>query len=303
MIYQCEKPRERLEVGFPKFVGVFKTDPDAFMKDVLTKFGNTYQTLITPTESKQRYGDKSSNLIEYLRRLDNSDWIPVAIEYLSQDALTKPQAETFLWYLERLAYFMFVMRNDINTRIARYAKALTELKKGMAPDDPKNAVNLTAKEKSSFIDELDGNIYEKARVRLPILLRLDAAFSDGTVSYHPGVITVEHVMPQNPSEGSEWRSIFNTDEERDAWTHRLGNLVLLSRAKNAQASNLDFDRKKKEYFSSKGHKGPAVFNLTTMVIHEKQWDKYTIERRQLEMLTNFSNEWDLNIADWALYDA
>jgi hypothetical protein len=50
--------------------------------------------------------------------------------------------------------------------------------------------------KSDFLTELDGPIYEKARVRLPLMLRLDAAFSDGGATYHHGVITVEHVMPK-----------------------------------------------------------------------------------------------------------
>jgi hypothetical protein len=50
MIYQREKPRERLEIGFPKFVEVFKSDPNLFMRDVLAKFGGTFQTIITPAD-------------------------------------------------------------------------------------------------------------------------------------------------------------------------------------------------------------------------------------------------------------
>ena len=223
MIYQREKPRERLEVGFPKFVEVFKSDPDAFMRNVLLKFGGVYQRIITPAEVEQKYGVTSRNLVASLLRLDNSDWLPVAIDYLSRERVAKAQVETFLWALERVAYFMFVMRHDINTRITRYAKAITQLQKGIAPDATKSDLMLTAKEKLEFLTELDGPIYEKARVRLPLLLRLDASFTDGGASYDHGIITVEHVMPQNPRADSPWLSMFDDEEERDRWTHCLGN--------------------------------------------------------------------------------
>ena len=57
-------------------------------------------------------------------------------------------------------------------------------------------------------------------------------------------ISVEHVLPQNPSENSQWRKDF-TDEERDLWTHRVANLVLISKRKNSKLSNLDYEEKKK----------------------------------------------------------
>jgi len=58
------------------------------------------------------------------------------------------------------------------------------------------------------------------------------------------VITVEHVLPQNIKEGSEWASLFDQPEE---YVHKLGNLVLLRRRKNAKAQNFDFAKKKKSY--------------------------------------------------------
>lgn len=47
----------------------------------------------------------------------------------------------------------------------------------------------------------------------------------------------------------EW---FPDEETRERYVHRLGNLVLLSRRKNAQAGNFDFERKKNEYFARGG---------------------------------------------------
>lgn len=78
------------------------------------------------------------------------------------------------------------------------------------------------------------------QIRLPLLLRLDEMLSGGSAIYNLP-ITVEHVLPQNPSAGSRWLADFPSEADRDLWVHRLANLVLLTLRKNSQAGNLDFD--------------------------------------------------------------
>ena len=56
------------------------------------------------------------------------------------------------------------------------------------------------------------------RVRRYVLLRLDSVLSAGGATYDYPIITVEHVLPQNPATNSEWRQWF-TDEERES-SHR-----------------------------------------------------------------------------------
>jgi hypothetical protein len=111
----------------------------------------------------------------------------------------------------------------------------------------------------------------------PVLLRLDEAIGAGGATYEYSIITVEHVLPQNPSAGSRWLVNFPDEQARIAWVHRLANLVLLTRRKNTQASNLDFEDKKIRYFSPAG--GVSNFALTNTVIHEPRWDVATPERR------------------------
>jgi hypothetical protein len=296
MIYQKEKPRERLEVGFPKHVTIFKSDADKFMSSVLGRFAGAYEVLLNPSEVEQKFGSDSRRLVASLLRLDNSDWLPVALDCLSKDKLKKEQASIFLTALERLAYYMFVSRHDINARIARYSKAITELQAGVEPNSSTCSLGLSKQEQYQFLIELNGPIYEKARVRLPVLLRLDDAFSDGAAEYNHRIISVEHVMPQNPKVGSPWLSMFDDDEERYVWTHRLGNLVLLTRAKNSQASNWDFDRKKSEYFSTKA--GVSSFKLTTMVLKETVWDAATLKKRHGAAVEKLAQVWNLDYASW-----
>ena len=82
---------------------------------------------------------------------------------------------------------------------------------------------------------LDGEIYLNQRTRRPILLRLDEMLSDGTAHYDHSLLTIEHVLPQTPQDGSDWMTNFPTPALRDGWVHRLANLVLLSKYKNPAA--------------------------------------------------------------------
>ena len=90
---------------------------------------------------------------------------------------------------------------------------------------------------------------------------------------------------------SEWIEWFPDEEERHGWTHRLANLVILSRRKNSRASNWHFERKKKEYFQ---HKGVTLFPLTTLVIGESEWTPKVLEGRQRKLVSALSNEWRLD---------
>ena len=74
------------------------------------------------------------------------------------------------------------------------------------------------------------------------------------------------------------------------WTHRLANLVLLSRQKNTQAQNFDFERKKQEYFQ---RKGVAAFALTSQVLNKAEWTPDVLENRQSDLIRRLESEWRL----------
>lgn len=153
------------------------------------------------------------------------------------------------------------------------------------------AFELTESERAETRDRLNGEIYLATRVRRYVLLRLDSILADDPgVSYDHRIITVEHVLPQSPDQDSQWVRDF-TEEEAAAWTHRLGNLLLLNRRANSRAQNFDFDVKKDKYFTS--GKGVAVFALTTQVLAEPVWTPDVVERRQEELVGLLVKEWQL----------
>jgi hypothetical protein len=90
-----------------------------------------------------------------------------------------------------------------------------------------------------------------------VLQRLDEALSTGGASYDD-LVSIEHVLPQTVEKESEWATLFPEEGRRNEWTHRLGNLVFLTHRINTRALNWEFERKKKEYFSSTDGSSPFV---------------------------------------------
>jgi Protein of unknown function DUF262/Protein of unknown function (DUF1524) len=287
MIYQREKPRERLEVGFKKFVTDF-ADHKLFMKDVLQPLGTTFATLLSPPTFATLHGEEATKRLRYLSKLDNNDWLPVALKFFAHRKPSAEDATLFMRRLETLAYSLFVTRADINGRIRRYANVLTDLVGGEWKD---RSIELSKEDKAAFRTDLDGPIYQVTRVRLPLLLRLDAELSSGGATYSHDIVSVEHVLPQTPDAASQWLKDFPDEAIRDGWTHKLANLMLLTLRKNIQASNWDFSTKKDRYFSESG--GVSPFVITTQVLGEKSWTPIVLEARQKALVAKLYATWDI----------
>ncbi len=74
---------------------------------------------------------------------------------------------------------------------------------------------------------LNGKVYGRRYARY-LLIKLDLIYLGHTTKFSPPqTISIEHILPQNPNEGSAWVENFSEDN-RDEWTDRLGNLVLIA---------------------------------------------------------------------------
>ncbi len=239
-------------------------------------------------ETDDKTQNKIEEVLDWLNRLDNVDWVPVAMRILQ--ATADPAAVlTALTSLERLGAFLLTTRTMVNDRIRRYATVLDGLDESV--DGNGNAgLELSATEQKDFVLALDGELYLEPKVRVYVLLRLDRTLGDASAKYDVETVTVEHVLPQTPRDNSEWLANFPTTADR-AWTHRIGNLLLLPRRKNSEASNWDFEEKKKRYFTSK--KGVSTYALTSQVLKEPAWTPSVMSRRQGELLAVLKEQWSL----------
>ncbi|MDB5229672.1 MAG: hypothetical protein JWN76_477 [Chitinophagaceae bacterium] len=104
-------------------------------------------------------------------------------------------------------------------------------------------------DKTELLGVLQGTIYGRRAARY-VLLKLDLLYHGHTTKTEmPETISIEHILPQNPGDNSEWK-IFYTDLEREEWTGKIGNLVLISRRKNSSQSNKDYAEKRDKYFKN-----------------------------------------------------
>ena len=260
-----------------------------FVDQILIPYAEAYEVVTSESYESVADAEAVNQFLRYLNRLDNFDWIPPAIEYYKRYSNDTAKLLGFLIDLERLAYGMFIRRANINQRIRRYAKVLRGIEQGRDLFEPESPLQLSSEEKSEIQDALNGQIYSQIRVRRPLLLRLDSLLADEGVHHVRSVITIEHVLPQNPRSGSKWCKDF-TEDERTEWTNKLANLVLLSHRKNSRSQNYDFGRKKNEYFQ----KGKVpTFALTLQVLNETEWTPEVLKRRQRRLLNALKKEWRL----------
>ncbi len=90
---------------------------------------------------------------------------------------------------------------------------------------------------------------------------------------------VEHILPQNPEEGSQWNADFD-QEKREKWVNSIANLTLLKRKKNAKASNGDFDEKRKIYGGKDTSKVISCYDITKELYSDyKKWDEESLQKR------------------------
>jgi hypothetical protein len=292
MIYAREKAKRALLEEFKEQVLNAVATPEDLIEKVLEPYADSYLIAKSQQYVSTKNAENVNHLLKWLNRIDNSDWLPPAILFLSQK---KDQQEYVLWFfakLERLAAYLHICAKNINQRIERYAKVINSLRSPHSIDTKANDIELSSDEIQEMKETLNGKIYEMtARRRNYLILRLDSFLSDGAAIYDPNLLTIEHVLPQTVSNGSEWEKNWPDPGLRKEWIHRIANLVPLTRTRNSQAQNYEFAKKKDAYF--KGKSGVSSYILTTQVLNMNEWTPSVVKQRQKDIMAVLIDRWEL----------
>lgn len=296
MIYARKKAKRALLDEFKEHVLNVVATPEDLIEKVLEPYAESYLIAKSQQYVSTKNAEDVNRLLKWLNRIDNSDWLPPAIFFLSQK---KDQPEYVLWFfakLERLAAYLHICAKNVNQRIERYAEVIASLQAPHSQDKPTDSVELSKSESEEMKKALDGNVYElTARRRNYLILRLDSFLSDGAATYDPTLLTIEHVLPQTVSDGSEWKKLWFEPDVRKSWVHRIANLVPLTQKRNSKAQNFDFDTKKTAYFG--GKRGVSSYVLTTQVLKTNTWTPTVVAQRQKDLLEVLVDRWELEVAD------
>lgn len=268
-----------------------------FIDEELEPYAIAFDDIKNMSFESDSNSEKINQYLKWLNLLDNENWIPPVISFLakwrakdSRDRTTQ-EIVKFLKNLERVAFYLYVNRVNINGRIQRYKPILNSIENNDRFDAQDSSLYLNNDECKSIIYALSGDVYGSQFAKYA-LLRLDDSLSEDGAHYDHPIISIEHVLPQNPKADSNWTTHFPDENERESLTHCLGNLVLLSRRKNAMAQNYDFDKKKMKYFGTKD--GVSTFAITTTVLKRKIWTPEVIHEIQNERLEQCKGIWQLD---------
>ena len=252
--------------------------------DLLSKYDEIYDEIIELENKK--LSNEYKNLITIMKiGLQSEDWIPPLMYYYSKFKFNR--LDDFLKRLEYKFAGDLVAQESPTTRIENMNKIIREIEKIDISNfnDFINNSDVFDINKRAYREVIDGNIY-KRRFNRYLLLKLEYLMTDNTVhlsSYK--TISVEHILPQNPSINSQWRNDF-TDEEREFWTHKIANLVLISKRKNSKLSNLDYEDKKEKYLNERidVFKGSKVF-----IDKNLKWTVDVLQKRQEKLVNMLIN--------------
>ena len=262
-----------------------------FIDEILEPYAEAYRIVKNCEYASSNGADTVNDILHWLNRIDNSDWVPVAMRYYKKHGKDAVLMNKFLRRLERLAAYMRATSYDVNHRIERYAKVLTDIE-DINDISFGSSIELTSEEISQFIAVLNSNMYTMtSKKRNYLILRLDSFVANVAATYDSKILTIEHVLPQTVDETSQWGTWWPNIDERNEWVHKIGNLLPLAKKTNSEAQNYEFVKKKDKYFRGKG--GVTTYALTTQVLMETEWKPETVKRRQKELIEVYKMNWDL----------
>jgi hypothetical protein len=141
----------------------------------------------------------------------------------------------------------WIVSTSSTLRFEHMTDILKEIEKSASVDELLNSTVFDINV-ADFERAIRGDVYGK-RFAKYLLIKLDMLYLGDTTPLNPSdIASIEHILPQNPYKDSQWEVDF-TEADREEWTDKLGNLVLISRRKNTAQGNLDFDKKKEKYFT------------------------------------------------------
>lgn len=294
-IYAKQKQRATLVKEFQEHVTEYKAPIDLVDK-VIKPYAEVWDFVRDADFEATEHAETINEHLSWLNRVDFKDWVPPALVYFKRFRQQPKRLAEFFQSLERLTYFLLVTKVGINERIETYAALTKEIEPEAFKGDlaALTTLTLTDAQKRKFVVALDGDVYDDLpKARMALVLRLESLVRAPGVQLQDAV-SLEHVLPQTPPDGSDWIKWFPDEDERDGWTHRLANLVPLDRNKNSSASNYDFAKKKDAYFKGKGKASPFV--LTQEVRAENEWTPTLLAERQKRLVGVLAEHWNLAVS-------
>ena len=239
-----------------------KEDTKAFIPrfaDGLAEVSRHYATIISPTAANTLSGDELKWLTKIHHTGNIANFLPLIVAArirCEEGGIEKSDYRDLLMALECFAYRVFLFEgkrsNAGMSSFYGWANDVFTLKCGLGGVTNKiHALVRYYASEDSFVAKCaePSNWYTRRRLLRYTLFEYELELLDTEGKGKAPLLaweqlndsTFEHILPQNPQEGSHWRAVWNADDT-NRYLHDIGNLVLTQN--NSNYLMFDFDRKK-----------------------------------------------------------
>lgn len=268
-----------------------KTKPSLLSKGndtfrLIERYLNIYNEILSGNNDSQTGGSyEFDNLVKVmLAGLPATDWLPPLMRYF--DRFRYDRLLEFLILLDNQFSSDWIAQYTPTFRIERMNNIIRSIDDNARLEDVFSVFNF---DEEGFNRSVDEAVYGRRFTRY-LLLKLDYLYADHSNWMSLKYLSVEHVLPRNPKSDSRWCMDF-TQEQRDQWTDRLGNLVLITTRKNSSQGNLDYVDKKSRYFEKRITTCPNSIR----VLHKNaQWTPEELEANHEVVLTKLREHYGFN---------
>lgn len=181
-----------------------------------------------------------------LTGLPSTDWVPPLLRYYEKFGYNRIMQ--FLKLLDNKFSADWIVQYTPTMRIENMNQLIKVIENASTADVVLSDAAFGF-DNDSFVQAIDSAVYGRRFTRY-LLLKLDYLYHDDSHKMNIETLSVEHILPQHPSHDSQWKMDFS-DGDRNEWTDRLGNLVLISTRKNTSQGRLDYADKKIKYFQKR----------------------------------------------------
>ena len=262
----------------------------AFVEQELAPAAAAFDDLRRARHAGSPYSAAIARHLTYLSWLQATDWMPAAMLWCLKHGKDAAGFAWFLGALDRLAYGLRIVGLGAGRRASRFGAVIYAIRHGQDLKAAGSPLALSHAEQKNIHYNLRDLHARSAQTCKLVLLRLNDQILGRPQGLQGEGLTVEHVLPRKHGASSEWRQWFPNPEERSTCTESLGNLVLVTKAQNDKASNLDFAKKRDIYFLTPGAPLPA---LNEAVRHQGEWKATQIKGREAELLAHLDALWSI----------
>ena len=221
------------------------------------------------------------NLIQVLNSGNlPTDWVPVIMCYYE-----KYNNQDLVEFTKRVtckAVADMVCGESPSKRIENLNKMLSVIENSISSKDVLSDKQIFGFDEDLFMYNIQSDVYGKSYAKT-LLLLLEYKYQDNSNLHSYNLVSIEHILPHNPSPNSQWCKDY-TEEERILNVHKIGNLCIIGRRKNTSLGNLDYIEKRKRYFE----KNIANFSRTLSIYNKYQqtWKLSDLNSNNLQTLND-----------------